>query len=87
MPAIRSPPKPIRIIVLLYNALGELQVCLQDSVIYTHSVIKHFTCKRPIRFPECEVTCWTLPRAVGGKPILLPSYSEPVTGLSCNIYH
>ena len=62
MQAMQSPPKSVRIVVLLYSAPGEAQVCLQDSVIYSHSVIKHFICSRLLCFPELEVTFQVLLR-------------------------
>ena len=43
--AMHTPCKFLRIIVLLYCVLGELQVYLQYSVIYSHSVINHFASK------------------------------------------
>lgn len=70
-------PSQVRTVVLLSSAPGELQVCLRDSVIYIHGVIKHFICNGLVCFLEPEVT-FLEPEMVNGKPILLLSCSEPV---------
>lgn len=75
MQATQCPPKSVRTVVLLSSAPGELQVCLRDSVIYSHGVIRHFICSRLVCFPGCE-------ELVSGKPILLSSCSEPIVCLS-----
>ena len=80
-PATQFAPKLGRTGVLHFSAPGELKVCLHASMIYSYSVIRHFIFNRLICFFGAWGDLLDTTEIVNGKPVLLPSCSEPVVYL------